>query len=230
MKTIELASEGIKLKANLFYPEKLQEKNPAILFVHGWTSNQTRDIQNVKALGELGYICFTFDMRGHGEDKTDLKSLSRTNFLNDALAAYDYLAKLPDVDPENISVIGSSFGSYTSVILTGKRAVKNLVLRVPANYNDEDFEFPWTNKRFDENGSIAHKALHNFKGNVLIIESEKDEKVGQQTIENYKKAVKDQSLLSHVVMRGALHSIKQDPVKVKEYTNILVDWFGKITQ
>ena len=72
--------------------------------------------------------------------------------------------------------------------------------------------------------TFALQALHDYEGNVLIIESEKDTIVPHPIIQNFIDAVKDKSKLTHIVMKDAPHSIKPGPFK-EEVTRILVDWF-----
>lgn len=237
MKDIEFSVDGLKLKGNLFYPEKLKDKNPTILFVHGWTSEKKRSFQYAESLIKLGFIVMVFDMRGHGISEGDINIHTPKEFLRDCITAYDYCYSLDGVDKENISIVSSSFGGYLSSILTEKRTVKNLVLRVPADYANNTFELPkmgnagenpevlkWRliPKKYDE--TFALQALHNFKGDILIIESEKDEMVPHTIIQNFINAVKDTSKLTHIVMKGAPHSTKPGPFK-EEVIRILVDWF-----
>jgi hypothetical protein len=68
------------------------------------------------------------------------------------------------------------------------------------------------------------EALNNFSGNILVIESEKDELVPHQTIENYLHAVHDVSKLTYTVMKGADHAIHDEKLRAI-YDNILTDWF-----
>lgn len=142
MKDIQFSVDGLKLQGNLFYPEKLKDKNPTILFVHGWTSEKRRSFQYAEALIKLGFIVMFFDMRGHGISEGDINIHTPKEFLRDCVAAYDYCSSLGGVDKENISIVSSSFGGYLSSILTEKRTVKNLVLRVPADYANNTFEQP----------------------------------------------------------------------------------------
>lgn len=228
MKPVEIISEGQKLQGNIFYPKLLKEKNPAIIFIHGWTSGQYSTTAYANMFRDLGFICLTFDLRGHGESKIDPYTFSRTNFMNDVLSAYDYLVSLKGVDQNNINVVGSSFGGYLAALLTEKRKIKNICMRVPANYTDEDFNVPWTNKRFDENGQLSLKSLSSFNGNVLVVESEKDEQVTHETVQNYVDAVKDTAKITFVVMKGAPHSISKDEKRTSEFIAILKDWFKKL--
>ncbi len=242
MKDIEFIVDDLKLKGNLFYPETIKDKNPSILFIHGWTSEKKRSFQYAEALIKLGFIVMLFDMRGHGISEGNINTATPKEFLKDCISAYDYFSSVKGVDKENISIVSSSFGGYLSCMLISERKVKNLVLRVPADYANDTFEkpkmgnagensdvFKWRliPKKYIE--TFALQGLHDFDGDILIIESEKDTIVPHPIIQNYADAVKDKSKLTHIVMKGAPHSIKPGPFK-KEVTKILVDWFKKTNE
>jgi uncharacterized protein len=238
MEDITFEVDGLKLKGNIFYPEEVKEKNPAILFVQGWTGNRKRSFQYAESLAKLGYICMLYDNRGHGESEGDIKTFTIKEFLDDVLAAYDYLSKIKGVDGKNISAVGSSFGGYLVSLLSEKKDVKNLVLRVPADYSNTDFEkikfvqdvkelaaiIDWRKIPKKANETYALNALNGFSGKVLIIESENDDMVPHETIQNYINAVENKEKLIHVLMKNAPHSIKEGPFR-DEVTRILVDWF-----
>lgn len=238
MQHVRFTVDGIKLAGAIFYPENLKDKNPAIFFVQGWTGNMTRSFQYAEALSKLGYICFLFDNKGHGDSEGDIKDFTTREFFDGVLAAYDYLLTIEKVDKENISAIGSSFGGYLVALLSEKRKVNNLVLRAAADYPNDDFEkikfvedvkelvaiIDWRKIPKKAEETYALKALNHFPGKVLIIESEKDDMVPHQTIENYKDAVKDKNKLTHIVMKDAQHSIKEGRFR-NEVTKILTDWF-----
>lgn len=237
MINIDFKVNGLTLKGDIFYPEKIKDRNPSILFIHGWTSEKKRSYQYAEALIKLGFIVMVFDMRGHGISEGNINIATPKEFLKDCVAAYDYFSSVKGVDKENINIVSSSFGGYLSSMLTSKRKVKNLVLRVPADYANGTFEkpkmgnagknsdvFKWRLIPKKYNETYALQALHEFNGEVLIIESEKDTIVPHQIIQNYADSVRDKSKLTHIVMKGAPHSIKPGPFK-EEITKILVDWF-----
>ncbi|HVT00735.1 MAG TPA: alpha/beta fold hydrolase [Patescibacteria group bacterium] len=235
-----IENDGLKLATTLFLPKNKTSKNPAILFIPGWTGKRIRNIQYAESLTKLGYICFLVDLRGHGDSEGDINTVTHEELLSDALKAYDHLAKIDGVDPDNISVVGSSLGGYLVALLTSKRKVKNLVLRVPANYPRETFtglarlagsENPgvleWRAEKREPTDTMALEAIHNFDGNILILESEFDNSVPRQTLQNYKNAVKDSSKLTYHLLKGAPHSIQEEKFRDmvdKEYT----DWFSKL--
>jgi uncharacterized protein len=238
MKNIELLIDGNRLKGTLIFPEKLKEKNPAILFIHGWTSFKERSYEYAKGLAKLGFISFMFDMRGHGESEGDINTATIKEFLDDVLAAYDYLAKVKGVDLENINAVSSSFGCYLAALLSAKRDIEKLVIRAPADYANEDFDKPkmqtsgsdnpaltaWREKPKNASETFALGAISHFDGEILIIESGKDDTIPHQTIQNYRNAVKNKNKLTHIVIENAPHSIKDGPFKDK-VEKILKDWF-----
>ncbi|HWY79503.1 MAG TPA: alpha/beta fold hydrolase [Candidatus Sulfotelmatobacter sp.] len=238
MKKIIFFVEGQKLHGMLFYPEKIKQINPAILFVHGWKSSERSFVSIAEALTKLGFICMTVNMRGHNGSDGNINILTRKNFLDDTCAAYDYLTQVKEVNKKQISVIGASFGGYLATLVSKERNVKNIVLRVPANYPNVTFyepqiqfsgdnnsdELQWRFKILGIQETFSLAALHLFKGNILIIESENDQLVPHVTIENYLRAVLDPSQLTYVVMKGADHSIHNEEQRNK-YTEILTDWF-----
>lgn len=121
MKDFSFVSDNLKLDGTIFYPSIKKDKYPAILFVHGWTSERKRSFQYAKSLADLGYICLLFDLRGHGTSEGDINKATIKEFVDDVLAAYDYLLKIEVVDKENISAVGSSFGGYLVSLLSTQR-------------------------------------------------------------------------------------------------------------
>ncbi len=225
-----------KLAETLIFPENFQQNCSAILFIHGWGSNQNGALEYAEALAHRDFICMTFDLRGWGDSEGTTEALSRQDFLDDALTAYDNFATVSGVDPDNISVIGSSFGGYLGAILTTRRSVKALALRAPADYPNAGFEQPhvllsqtakaiWRTQKHQPHESFALNALHTFSGEVLIVESGKDEQISHQIIANYVNALQDQGKLTHIIMEEAGHSLRESKFRA-EYKQILVNWFS----
>ena len=236
MKNEKIQSENLLLSGNSFVSEN-KDIMPGVLFIHGWRSGQDRYFNLAQDLSDRGFICLTFDLPGHQASNGDVNKLSIENYLEGCIAVYDFLTKIPKVDPNNITVIGSSFGSYLGAILASKRLIKNLVLRVPSNYPDNEFkeikilkssEFPgvmeWRSQKLDYNATQSLRSIHGFPGNVFIVESEKDEKVPHQTIQNYLNAVQDKQKSTYFLMKDAPHSLTGRPDLIKEFNQILVSW------
>jgi uncharacterized protein len=237
MQHVSFIVDGQKLVGTLQYPRETKEKNPAILMIHGWMSSQKRNVLYAQELNTLGFIVMTFDLRSHGESEGERSKLSREDYMKDVTAAYDFLLEQEGVDSDRIGIIGSSFGSYLAAILSSKRNIKWLALRVPANYPDEGFDVPqvklsnpkttaWRSEELAADATISLRAIQEYKNDLLIIESELDDLCPHQTMKNYMNACRDSSKLTHVVMKGADHSIKTEKFRAV-FTDIIVDWFGK---
>lgn len=240
MQNFSISNQGIRLDGTVFDPAGKRSKNPTILFIPGWTSERGRSTQYATALCELGYKCVTADLRGHGTSEGDRNESTNEDFLTDVLAFYDHTAELEDVDASDVAAVGSSFGGYLVAMLAGERRLKNLVLRAPADYAVETFHVKkrqtssddprvaaWRKQKRAPGATQATKALAGFTGNVLVIESELDERIPHQTIENYLACISDPSRLTHIVIPGAPHSIPEGPWRDK-VEKILIDWFKSI--
>ncbi|OHA11258.1 MAG: hypothetical protein A3I44_04075 [Candidatus Sungbacteria bacterium RIFCSPLOWO2_02_FULL_51_17] len=164
--------------------------------------------------------------------------------MDDALAAYDVLLHTEGVDPDNSNLIGSSFGCYIASLLTKERSVRSLTFRAPADYPDEGFNdariqtadqpgpMEWRSRVRPFTDTESLRRLHEFSGDVLCIESEYDDMVPHGTVQSYMNALPDSGRVSHVILRGAPHSLSKSPDAKKEYGRILVERFrpGSVKQ
>jgi pimeloyl-ACP methyl ester carboxylesterase len=119
---MNFVSQGRKLVGDVSVPEGVgaRERRPAFIVLHGFGS--TRNAGNVlkpcAMLGKLGYVTLRFDMPGCGEsegEKGRLICLEQVQATSDALTM---LAQHPNVAPDRIALIGSSFGAAV-VVYTG---------------------------------------------------------------------------------------------------------------
>jgi pimeloyl-ACP methyl ester carboxylesterase len=212
--------------------------SPGVLFVHGWGGRQEQYVGRARAIGGLGCICLTFDLRGHVMTHPQHDSVTREDNLQDVLAAYDVLSSRPGIDARNIALVGSSYGAYLAAIVSGMRPVRYLALRVPALYKDEGWDTPKTALRLDPDfdafrrrdvGPADNRALcacAEFRGDVLVVESENDEIIPPATVKNYLRAFGHARSLTHRVMEGADHGLSAERHK-QAYTNLLVGWMAQ---
>lgn len=153
------------------------------------------------------------------------------------MAVYDFLVSQEKVNKQQIGVVGASYGGYLASILTSKRPVKWLVSRAPALYKDESFDKPtaalikndikvYRNSNIQPAENLALKALTRFTGKILITESENDEEIPRQTIENYFKAVNPGAIVAHEIIQRADHPLSKPEWKLK-FIKILSEWFEK---
>ncbi len=209
-------------------------KLPGVLFVHGWGGSQERDLTRARGIAGLGCICLSFDLRGHALTLAQQQTVTREQNLNDLLAAYDLLARHPHIDASAIAVVGTSYGGYLAALLTALRPVRWLAMRVPALYRDDDWMVPKRQLDRDvlnqlrgrrvmpeENRALA--ACADFRGDVLLVESEFDHLVPHATIMSYRAAFHQTHSLTHRIILGADHGLTSESCQ-KTYTDILVGW------
>ncbi|MBI6703917.1 alpha/beta hydrolase family protein [Pseudomonas viridiflava] len=214
------------------------EKFPGILFVHGWGGSQQRDLARAKNITGLGCVCLTFDLRGHERTEGLRGTVSREQSLADLLAAYDRLVSHPSVDPEAIAVIGTSYGGYLATILSAMRPIKWMALRVPALYWDADWDMP---KQELDRDRLAHyrrsavtaadnralAACKEFRGDVLLIESERDDYVPHATLMSYRSAFELAHSLTYRLVDGADHALSSD-ISQSVYSSMLTNWISEM--
>jgi dienelactone hydrolase len=136
---IEIDIDDRRIEGTIVSPSSIA---PGVLFVHGWAGTQAQYLARAREIGALGCICLTFDLYGHAKTMSQQGLVTRADNLEDVIAAYDRLVRLPLVDKTAIAVIGSSYGAYLSAILTTVRPVRWLALRAPALYKDQDWRRP----------------------------------------------------------------------------------------
>jgi uncharacterized protein len=233
-KKINFSVNGMKLSGTFLTPDVQRTDKSAVLFIHGWLATETRNIVRADPLTKLGYTCLTFELRGHGASEGKNKDLTVIDHLDDCIAAYDFLKSQLPTKSNKIHVVGASYGGYLASVLSSRRTIESLVLRVPALYRDEDVGLPKLNlprkplelyrrTKLDPSGNIALNALSKFEGKVLLIESENDEVIPHEVLENYKNSIIKKNL-TYTIMNGADHGLTG--TYDKEFIRLLIEWFS----
>ncbi|HEX5447889.1 MAG TPA: alpha/beta fold hydrolase [Candidatus Saccharimonadales bacterium] len=234
---LEFEVDGLKLRGN-FYGPAPPAKKLAVLFIHGWTGLPNDSA--AEFLARHGYISMTFSLSGHNNSDGRLKDQTRQKSLKEVLAAYDFFkSKLP-VGARVVSA-GNSYGGYLATLLSTERPLAAIQMRVPANYPDARFSAQqlnqgspdpdamfWRQKELGPDVTRSLKALHNFNGEVQIIEAEADEHVPHQTVQNYVNAIVDKSKLDYHLMKDCSHSLGLDKERNRQYQQLTLDWLDKL--
>ncbi|GGI92202.1 alpha/beta hydrolase family protein [Halopseudomonas pertucinogena] len=232
---IELVVGNERIAGTILAPRR---RMPGILFVHGWGGSQQRDMLRGRHIAGLGCVCLTFDLRGHEKTLEQKQTINRAQNLEDLLVAYDRLIEHPGVDPERVAVIGTSYGGYLATILTSLRPVRWLAMRVPALYWDEQWQLPkqqldrprlmaYRRSRLGPADNRALAACAEFRGDVLIVESEHDEHVPHTTIMNYRSSFIQAHSMTHRIIDGADHALSSERCQ-EAYTSILTGWISEM--
>jgi dipeptidyl aminopeptidase/acylaminoacyl peptidase len=120
---VTFVSQGLKISGFVTVPEghKAGDKHPAFLVLHGFGSNKNAgNVQILCAqLAKMGYVTLGFDMRGCGESEGEKGRIICLDQVEDTKSAVTYMQSRPEVDPDCIGLIGSSFGAAVSVYTAG---------------------------------------------------------------------------------------------------------------
>lgn len=232
--------DGQHLVATLVAPQGEGRSLPGVLFLHGWGGNQEQYLASARAIAALGCVCLTFDLRGHAETAPQHDTVTREDNLHDVLAAYDLLARHPGVDKSCMAVVGASYGGYLGAILTLMRPVRLLALRAPALYKDDGWEMPKRQLHVDPDFAAYRRqtlraadnralgACSQFRGDALLVESERDEVIPHPAAANYVAALANAHSLTYRVIEGADHALTQPPWE-EAYTELLVGWLADMS-
>jgi alpha-beta hydrolase superfamily lysophospholipase len=120
---ITFKSKGLTLAGTVRVPEGVapRERRPAFMVLHGFGSNMNSSnvLEPCAMFEKLGYVTLRFDMPGCGASEGEkglLICLDQVQATSDALTV---LARHPNVEPDRIAVIGSSFGAAVAVYVGG---------------------------------------------------------------------------------------------------------------
>ena len=236
LETIELAVEQERISGTVLSPPS---QLPGVLFVHGWGGSQEHDLVRAREAAGIGCVCLTFDLRGHERTAQHWEKVNRPQNLADLLAAYDWLASRPNVDPGAIAVVGISYGGYLAALMTAQRPVRWLALRSPAIYRDDGWERPklqlhidtdlveYRKRRTDCQANAVRRACAAYRGHALLAAAEHDTVVPHPVIDNYANALHNTRSLTRRVIEGADHAFSQKPAQ-KAYQGILVKWLAEM--
>jgi len=222
---LSFPSGNRSLTGRIFGPSHAAVGRCGILFVHGQGSSQRGYEHRARsASSNLDAICLTFDLSGHGDDAANYDRYSVYDHLEDVIAAYDRLASHEAVDPSRVGVCGASYGGYLAALLTDHRAVKRLILRAPSLASDVNFPTQRGSSSVSApvpDGFDSLKILARYVGELLIIESEKDEVIPPSYIAAYLRACPH---AQHEMIPGATHALTS-PSWDEVFVNSIVRWF-----
>ena len=133
------------LPAFIGYPKVVKTKMPAVMVMHGFVGCKEGDngMHSIiaKALNELGIVTLQFDFCSCGENNVSKSEYHIARLLEEALCAYDFLAKLPNVDDECIGLVGHSLGGRLAAMMADKVDVKAIITLNGAHGNK--YKAPW---------------------------------------------------------------------------------------
>jgi fermentation-respiration switch protein FrsA (DUF1100 family) len=136
-----VTSDGLRL-AGWSLPRPGPGSEPAVLVANGNAGNRGHRAPLAEALRAMGVSVLLFDYRGFGGNPG---SPSERGLHRDALAARNYLAGRPEVDPDRTVYFGESIGAAVVAGLSLEHPPAGLVLRSPFTPLAEvgPLHYPW---------------------------------------------------------------------------------------
>ena len=127
---------GYQISAYLYTPKTASIENPApgVLMIHGLNNEKKFMSNTALELARRGFIVLSMDQPGHGRSTGANYDIS-----GGAVDALKYFRTLPDVDKENIGILGMSQGGFLSAT--------NAAFMLPDDYKsifymDSEVNFP----------------------------------------------------------------------------------------
>ncbi len=188
------------------YTPKCAAPCPAIIFSHGYNGCHTDFDTECRFYAARGFIAYAFDFCGGStRSRSSLLSTEMTLFSekSDLLAVFDAIRALPQVDSENMYLLGGSQGGLITALAAEERAslIKGLILYFPAMCIPENWRtrYPqlsdipevtdfWGLKLGRRFFSTMHDfdsfaAVGGFQGKVLLITGDCDQIVSLASVE-----------------------------------------------
>ena len=133
---ILLERDGMKIYGEMFLPEA-EEPLPLVIMSHGFGGNHTHMKAYAEAFAGSGIAVFAFDFIGGGYgSKSDgtMKEMSVLTEAADLSAVLDQMKLRPEINPDEIFLLGASQGGFVSSYVAGTRPedVAGLICLYPA--------------------------------------------------------------------------------------------------
>src|SRR4030095_15148789 len=120
---ISFLSDGLKIAGLIDLPAdyKPGERRPTFIVLHGFGGNKDGHGQAVvaKQFTQWGYVTLRVDFRGCGDSGGERGRIMCVDRVPDTRNAISYMAARPEVDPQRIALVGSSFGAAVAVFTGG---------------------------------------------------------------------------------------------------------------
>jgi dienelactone hydrolase len=119
---VEYPSSDLSLKAWFALPNRpTEEKVPGVVFLHGGFAFAESDIYDAKAFLEAGFALMAPMLRGENGNPGSFELF--LGEVDDAIAAAEWLAAYPRVDPHRVYVFGHSIGGGIAALIALREGV-----------------------------------------------------------------------------------------------------------
>lgn len=208
---------------------------PSLLVCPGWNDDGRPQFELLRAaLAPHGWQCRRAGLPDADATRRERRTATRLDGLAQLRADYAALLDSPQADPTLVGVLGFSYGAYEAALLTGHCSPAWLVMRSPALYPDAHWRTPKEDldpealERYrqlrltpEQNRALACCAA--YRGDVLLVESGRDEVIPRTVIDNYEAAFRNVRSLTRRMLAGADHALSEARWR-DDYHRLVVNW------
>ncbi len=232
MQEVVLERDGMSIYGVLYLPAS-DGPLPLVIMSHGFGVNHEHMNAYAKAFAESGFAVYSFDFIGGGygsKSSGTMKEMSVLTEAADLSAVLDAMKQRPEINPDQIFLMGASQGGFVSSYVAGTRPgdVAGLICLYPAyvlqdnarKQTPDPDNIPETvNLMGITLGGIYNRdamsfdiydIIANYPGKVLIIHGSNDSVVPVSYSERAAEAFPDAKL---IIYEGAIHGFRgQDEI------------------
>lgn len=166
---VEFKNQGEKIFGMIHHPTD-KKKAPAVLFCHGLGGQKIGKHRMYVLLAELlakaGIASLRFDFRGSGDSEGNFSDMTLAGQVDDALEAFEFLVKQPNIDTNHIGIFGRSFGGAIAVMAAHRFGhVKSIALWAPV-FNAAQWEEKWELAEAKKMAEAERLALMRIEGQL----------------------------------------------------------------
>lgn len=206
------------------------------LMLIGWTSEKKKYVKFAEAIvKQLGDTVVVLDYSGHGVSPYNIDDVMPAENFVEVVRTFDWMKR--ELQPNEISVIGTSYGSFMATQLTKYRVFDKIILRVPAIYEPANFYTKWADYDHDEGlryrsetkGLVNHPLLNrakDFKGKSLVVLHENDERCPLNSTQAFIDAFNAESWTWPDLVHGFASS-GISPEDEQAYYKKIIDWMKR---
>jgi len=220
---------------------------PCVCFYHGFTVDKVgmmrlHELWARRCVAE-GFACVRFDFYGCGESDGDFVEMRFFDELEEAKAIYHWAEKQPWADPQNLFITGHSLGGAICSVIAPVLQPRGVALWAPGNTGYYDISKRANSvpghyeEKYDIGGMYIAKefleqmqdfdivaASRGYKGKVLLVQGELDERIPVASIGPYLHMYGDQ--VESVIIWGANHQFSSVAWKTQVY-DVTIDYLKK---
>ncbi|KGM13682.1 alpha/beta hydrolase family protein [Cellulomonas bogoriensis] len=125
LRPLAFTVDGLVLRGSLHLPQEPGAGPwPTVVLHHGFGGNRSEGgrafVDLARALGRAGFAVVSMDRAGHGESDGDFADVSVERDVRDSVELLDRVAGLPEVDPDDLHLMGLSMGAVVASVVAAQ--------------------------------------------------------------------------------------------------------------